>query len=172
MSENTNPVSTEETENTESTENTVNTENTESTETTTPVAASVLNLAVEDVMDIIDGLNPFSTITRGALGTGNSLCCEISPSTPESVFMDKNSYIPLTLTINGKHDDLMVLSDTLNTIMDTLTRQTSYPYGNGYEIVDITAGITPRIIGREQNNAWLMACELVIKIYRKDEETA
>ena len=130
---------------------------------------SKLNLAVESVMDLIDGLKPFANITRGALGIGNGLSCEIAPSMVDSVYMDKNVYIPLTLAINGKHDDLNVLSDTLNNIMDSLSRLTQYPSGNGWEIVDITNGNVPRVIAREDNNQWLMSCDLVIKIYRKDD---
>lgn len=132
-------------------------------------STSILNLAVESVMDEIDKLDNFATITRGALGTGNSLCCEIAPSNYAEVYLDKNAFISLTLAINGKHSDLQTLSDTLNNIMDALTRRTSYPDGNGWEIVDITNGIMPRVIGREENNFFLMACDLVIKIYRKDE---
>ena len=140
------------------------------TETTPPVSTSILNLAIEAVMDMIDALTPFATITRGALGIGNSLSCEIAPSMVDSVFMDKNTYIPVTLALNGKHDDLQVLSDTLNNIMDTLTRSKTYTSGNGWEIVDITNGNLPRVIGREDNNSWLMACDIVIKIYRKEDE--
>lgn len=137
---------------------------------TPPTSTSVVNLAVEAVMDMIDAMNPFATITRGALGIGNSLCCEIAPTNTDTVFMDKESYIPLTLALNGKHDDLRVLSDTLNNIMDTLSRKTSYTSGNGWQIVDITCGNHPRVIGREDNNSWLMACDIVIKIYRKEDE--
>jgi hypothetical protein len=138
---------------------------------TAPASTSVLNLAVEAVMSMIDDLNLFAKIERGALGISNSLCCEIAPSMPESVFYDKNQYIPLTLALNGKHYDLQVLSEALNTIVDTLTRKTSYTSGDGWEIVDITSGNLPRVIGREDNNSWLMACDLVVKIYRKDDET-
>lgn len=137
---------------------------------TPPTSTSVVNLAVEAVMDMIDAMNPFASITRGALGTGNGLCCEIAPTNTDTVFMDKESYIPLTLALNGKHDDLRVLSDTLNNIMDTLSRKKSYTEGNGFQIVDITCGNHPRVIGREDNNSWLMACDIVIKIYRKEEE--
>ena len=137
---------------------------------TPPTSTSVVNLAVEAVMDMIDAMNPFATITRGALGIGNSLCCEIAPTNTDTVFMDKESYIPLTLALNGKHDDLRVLSDTLNNIMDTLSRKKSYTEGNGFQIVDITCGNHPRVIGREDNNSWLMACDIVIKIYRKEDE--
>lgn len=143
--------------------------NTAAQENTTPTSTSVLNLAVEAVMDMIDALNPYASITRGALGIGNSLCCEIAPSIPQEVYLDKNSYIPLTLALNGKHDDLQVLSDTLNNILDSLSRMKTYTSGTGWQIVDITSGNLPRVIGREDNNSWLMACDLVVKIYRKDD---
>lgn len=135
------------------------------------MSETVLNSAVGAVMDIIDALDNFALITRGALGTGNGLTCEIAPSIPDEVYMDKNSFIPLTLALNGKHHDLAVLSNTLNRIIDTLTRRTDYPAGDGWEIVDITSGNLPRIIGREENNAWIMAGDLIVKIYRKDNNT-
>lgn len=133
-------------------------------------STSIFNQAVESVMDLIDAMGNFANITRGALGTGNSICCEIAPSTVDAVFMDKNTYVPLTIALNGKHDDLQTLSDTLNNIMDTLTRRTEYPYGDGWEIVDITNGALPQVFGRENDNSFLMTCDIVIKIYRKDDE--
>jgi len=141
----------------------------QATEPTPPVSTSKLNLAVESVINTINAMDNFATMTRGALGTSNGLCCEIAPSMASEVYLDKNSYIALTLAINGKHHDLQVLSDTLNNIMDNLTRAKSYSDGNGWEIVDISGGNLPRIIGREDNNDWLMACDLVVKIYRKDD---
>ena len=134
-------------------------------------STSVINQAVESVMDLIDAMDNFAPITRGAVGAGASLSCEIAPYTPQTVFMDKNTYHALTLAINGKNSGLQTLSDTLNNIMDTLTRRTEYPSGNGWEIVDITNGMMPRVIGREDNSDWLMACDIVIKLYRKDAET-
>lgn len=133
------------------------------------VSSSVLNLAIESVMDEIDKLHAYPPITRGALGTDSGLACEIAPSNTETVFMDKNSYEPITLALNGKDFDLLLLSDTINNILDTLSRMKTYPSGDGWEIVDITKGILPRVIGREDNNAWLMAADLVVKIYRKDD---
>ena len=130
---------------------------------------SIINTAVEAVMDMIDALDPFAPITRGALGIGNGLTCEIAPSIPAEVYLDKGYYIPLTLALNGKHADLQVLADTLNNILDTLARRTTYAEGEGWQIVDITSGNLPRVIGREENNMWLMACDMVVKIYRKDE---
>ena len=134
---------------------------------------SITNLVIESVMDIIDTLDNFALIRRGALGTEPGICCEVSPSTVDSVFLDKNSYVFLDLTLNGKHSDLQILSDTLNNISDYLTRLKSYPSGNGWQIVDITKGSPSEasLIEREQNGYWIMASGLIIKFYRKDETT-
>ena len=136
---------------------------------TVPASTSVLNLAVESVMDLIDAMDLYSPILRGALGIGNSLSCEVAPSATEAVFYDKGTYTPILLALNGKHDNLNVLTDTMNNIMDTLTQMKTYPSGSGWEIVDITNGNFPRVIGREDNNSWVMACDIFIKLYRKDE---
>lgn len=130
----------------------------------TPVSTSILNLAIESVMDLIDALGLFANIHRGALATGNDLSCEIGPTSPEAVFLDKNKYIPVDLTINGKHDNLQTLSDALNGIDYSLTMATSYPYGNGWNIVDIETMTEPQVIGREDNGQWLMASALLVKV--------
>ena len=126
---------------------------------------SIINEAVEAVMDLIDALDLFSTITRGALGTGHGITCEVGPSGPESVYMDKNQYIVLDLTLNAKHDNLQTLSEALNTIHENLTMRRSYPNGEAWKIVDITTMTEPQIVGREESNAWLMASALNVKIY-------
>ena len=133
---------------------------------------SIIDTVIESVMDMIDSLNNFTPIRRGALSTTNSLVCEIAPSVVTSVFMDKNAYISLDLTINAKHSNLQTLSATLNNIVDNLTRRKSYPTGNGWEIVDISAGAppVPTVIDREQNSEWIMAASVIVKVYRKDDE--
>ena len=125
---------------------------------------SIINAAIESVMDLIDGLNLFSTISRGALGTGEELCCEMGPTSPETVFLDKHQYIPVDLTINGKHMNLQTLSDAMNTIHESLTMLREYPYGDGWEIVDITTMTEPQVIYREDSNAWVMASALLVKV--------
>ena len=128
------------------------------------MSESIINLAIESVMDLIDALGLFATISRGALGTGNGLCCEIGPTSPETVFLDKHQYIPVDLTINGKHNDLQTLSDAMNKIHESLTMAFSYPYGDGWEIVDITTMTVPQIIAREDSNQWIMASALLVKV--------
>ena len=121
-------------------------------------------------MDLINVLGLYATITRGALGTGDGLCCEIGPTSVESVFLDKNKYIPVDLTINGRHSNLQTLSDAMNQIHESLTMMVSYPYGNGWEIVDITTLTEPQMIGREDSNEWLMASALLVKVATLDKE--
>ena len=131
---------------------------------------SIINAAVESVMDLIDAMELFATINRGALGTGNGLCCEVGPTSPETVFLDKNQYIPIDLTINGKHNNLQTLSDAMNVIHEGLTMAFSYPSGNGWEIVDITTMTEPQVIAREDSNQWIMASALLVKVATLEPE--
>lgn len=126
---------------------------------------SVINEVVEAVIGLMNATEPFATVTRGALPTGVGLVCEVGPSTPMEVYLDKNSYIPLDVTLNGKHPNLKTLGDAMNTIHSALTRAMSYPEGTGWKIVDITNYTLPQIIGREDNNEWLMASALSVKFY-------
>lgn len=135
---------------------------------------SVINEVLEAVIGLMNATNPFATVTRGALPTGAGLVCEIGPSAPSSMHMDKNTIIPLDVTLNGKHENLKTLSDAMNTIHSALTRATVYPMdtndstNNGrWQIIDITNYTLPDIIGREQNNEWLMASSLTVKFYWK-----
>ncbi len=126
---------------------------------------SVINEVVEAVIGLMNGLHPFAAVTRGALPTGPGLTCEVGPSTPQAVHMDKNSVIPLDVTLNGKHADLKTLSDAMNDIHSALTRARSYPSGDGWQIVDIQNYTLPQLIGREGNNDWLMASSLSVTFY-------
>jgi hypothetical protein len=128
------------------------------------MSESILNQAIEAVMDLIDALSLFAPITRGALGTGDSLSCEIGPTSPETVWLDKNKYIPVDLTINGKHGNLQTLSDSMNLIHENLTMMREYPTGSEWQIVDIATLTEPQVIGREQDNKWMMASALTIKV--------
>ena len=128
---------------------------------------TIINAAVEAVMDLIDGLGLFALITRGALGTGEGLVCEVGPSGPDEVYMDKNQYIILDFTINGKHANLQTLSDDMNRIHQETTMLREYPSGDDWNIVDITTLTEPQIIGREDNNAWVMASALNVKVETK-----
>lgn len=128
---------------------------------------TIINAAMEAVMDLIDGLGLFALITRGALGTGEGLVCEVGQSGPDEVYMDKNQYIILDFTINGKHANLQTLSDDMNRIHQEITMLREYPSGDDWNIVDITTMTEPQIIGREDNNMWLMASALNVKIETK-----
>ena len=131
---------------------------------TEETSTSIINLAVESVMSLIDALEPFASITRGALGTKDGLCCEIAPSSPDEVYMDKNRYIILDLTLNGKNGNLQTLSDTMNMIHEALTMKKEYPSGNDWKIVDIGTITEPQVIGRD-SGMWLMASSLSVKVF-------
>ena len=63
----------------------------ETPEVSTPAATETpaknpIDLAIESVMDLVNALGLFATITRGALGSGVGLVCEVAPSVPQEVF--------------------------------------------------------------------------------------
>ena len=126
---------------------------------------SVINEALGKVMDLIDALGLFASITRGALGTGNGLTCEVAPSSPEATYLDKRQYLPLDVVINGKHSDLDTLSDDMNEIHESLTMLKTYPSGYDWKIVNIETLMLPQIIGREPDNKWIMASNLRVRVY-------
>lgn len=132
-------------------------------------AKSIINQAVEAVMDLIDGLKLYASITRGALGSKAGLCCEIAPSYPQGVFLDKNQYIPIDLTINGKHENLETLSEAMNKIHESLTMLTAYPSGTDWHITDIATITEPQVIGREDNSGWIIASNLSVRIITEKE---
>ena len=130
---------------------------------------SIINEVMEAVIGMMNDLHPFATVTRGALPTGNGITCEIGPTVQTELYFDKNTFVPLDITINGKHKNMKTLSDTLNNIHSSLTRRRVYPSGEGWQIADIKTATLPRIIGREENNEWLMASSLSVKFYQKGD---
>jgi hypothetical protein len=130
---------------------------------------SAINEAIEAVIGLMNDTEPFAPVTRGALPTGIGLVCELGPSTPDEVYLDKNSYIPLDITLNGKHPNLRTLSEAMNAIHSSLTRATEYPEGEGWKIVDISNYTLPQIVDREDNNEWLMASALSVKVYQRGD---
>jgi hypothetical protein len=130
---------------------------------------SAIDEAIEAAIGLMNDTEPFAPVTRGALPTGVGLVCEIGPSTPEEVYLDKNSYIPLDVTLNGKHPNLQTLSETMNVIHSSLTRATEYPEGEDWKIVDISTYTLPQIVDREDNNEWLMASALSVKVYQRGD---
>jgi hypothetical protein len=128
---------------------------------------SVINEVMEAVIGLInaDSIADFPPCTRGALPTGKGLVCEPDPAIVQDLFFDKNTFVPLNVTINGKHPNLKTLSDVMNNIHSRLTRRRVYPSGEGWQISDIKNETLPRIIGREDNNDWIMASGLTVEFY-------
>lgn len=130
---------------------------------------SAINAVLDAVADLMGAAAPGWTISRGALGTDAMITCEIGPSTPDAIYMDKNTHVPLDVAINGKSADLYALSEAMNNIHSALTRMTVYPSGRSWQITDITNYTLPQVIGREDNNMWLMASALSVRFFWRGE---
>lgn len=130
---------------------------------------SVINEVLEAVIGMMNDTQPFATVTRGALPTGQGLVCEIGPSIPDELYFDKNTVIPLDVTLNGKHKNLKTLTDAMNGIHSALTRTRVYPSTERWQIIDIENQNLPQKIDREQNNEWLSASALTVRFYWKGD---
>ena len=126
---------------------------------------SAINAAILAVIEMMDATDPFADVTRGALPVGAGLVCEIGSSMPSNDFLDRSNVTQIDLTLNGKHPNLETLSDAMNAIHGALTRATDYPSGDGWQIVEITNQMLPSVIGREDNNMWLMASGLYVTVH-------
>lgn len=130
---------------------------------------SVINEVLEAVIGMMNDTHPFATVTRGALPTGQGLVCEIGPSIPDELYFDKNTVIPLDVTLNGKHKNLKTLTDAMNNIHSALTRTRVYPSSERWQIIDILNQNLPEKIDREQNNEWLSASALTVRFFWKGD---
>lgn len=133
---------------------------------------SIVNEVLAAVIGLMNDTHPFATVTRGALPTGVGIVCEVGPSGPGTVFLAKDSYVDLDVTLNGKHHNLQTLSDAMNGIHEALTQARVYPTDTAafrWQIVDIVTNTLPQIIGREDNNEWLMASSLSVRFYTEGE---
>lgn len=130
---------------------------------------SVINEVLEAVIGMMNATNPFATVTRGALPTNQGLVCEIGPSIPDELYFDKNTVIPLDVTLNGKHKNLKILTDAMNGIHSALTRTRVYPSTERWQIIDIENQNLPEKIDREQNNDWLSASALTVRFFWKGD---
>ena len=130
---------------------------------------SVINEVLEAVIGMMNDTNPFATVTRGALPTNQGLVCEIGPSIPDELYFDKNTVIPLDVTLNGKHKNLKTLTDAMNGIHSALTRTRVYPSTERWQIIDIQNQNLPEKIDREQNNDWLSASALTVRFFWKGD---
>lgn len=131
---------------------------------------NVIDAAIDATIAMMNALNPFASVTRGALPTGSGIVCEIAPSNNAEIYLDKGAIIRLDLTLNGKHHNLQTLSDTLNNIHDALTKihdHSAYPSDTGWQVIDIWTSVFPRVIGRESDNAWVMASSLIVNLQKK-----
>ena len=129
---------------------------------------SAINEVVLAVIGMMNATRPFAQVTRGALPVGPGLVCEVGPSMPAETYLDRSTLVPIDITLNGKHENLRTLSDTMHKIHDALTRAAAYPSGDGWQIVEIYNQMLPSIIGREENNTWLMASGLYVAVHWYD----
>lgn len=130
---------------------------------------NIVNEVMEAIIAIAQETGPFAAIRRGPLAAGRALSMELGPSGPETAFLTKNTVTALDVVLNGKHEDLSALSEALERIHHSLSRAKVYPRAKGWQITDIRTTSLPRLIGRDEDNSWLMGSALTARFFYKGE---
>lgn len=130
----------------------------------------------EVLMAVIDAAIPFATpytqILHGSMPESNGLAAYISSGAPYQRHMDKGGIYDLSITLNGKHEQVKVLVSALSKIHTELVRMEEYPHGEGWQILDIESATPPTYTTRETSDKkqWLYASVLRVRFYMKGEE--
>lgn len=121
-----------------------------------------------DIFEAVIGLAESASgkaIIVGALPAKNGLAMQVSTGAPAETYMDKGMAYQFTLVLNGKNASQKAVSDTLNNIHLALTKATSYPTTDTYQITDIETVATPSYIGREDDKQYLYGSSLRVKAF-------
>lgn len=112
--------------------------------------------------------NPFTRIENGLVPLKNGVAIAIGPSSPDEKHLDRGGLHSLSLVLNGKHQDLSVISGALSNIHLSLTRLSSYPESAEWQIIDIESNPGPNFIEQEESTKqWLFGSVLTVKFYLK-----
>lgn len=116
------------------------------------------------VVDLINGLNPYSTVTVGPLPPNNGISIAWTTSA-NNIFFDKFSSVEMTAMLNGKNTDQQTVLNGLSQIHTGITLQKTFPSAENFQITDISTSTAPTYMGREENKQWLYGSSLRVKFY-------
>ena len=126
---------------------------------------AIINQAVSAVVGMAEELPLFAPIRRGPLGAEAGISIALSPGSPPVYHLDRRCEVRLSLVLNAKHRDMQLVSNTLHSIHDILSRAEVYPRADGWQITHIVTESMPELIDREPGDMWLFASSLTVTLY-------
>ena len=126
---------------------------------------SIFDSVLNAIIDLAEhAVQPYANILIGSLPADNGISICIA-SGSVGYFMDKCGRYNLTLTLNGKHTDQHLVSDTLGRIHMALSRMTVYPSVASCQITSVETQSPPSYLDREDGGQWLYGSSLRVKFY-------
>lgn len=127
---------------------------------------SVYDDVLQAVVGLANAVQPYATVTVGALPADNGICMAWA-SGSLATFMDKRAAVTMTAVLNAKNTSQQAALDALSDIHTALNMATSYPTADNYQITNIETVGPPTYLRPEQNSQWLYGSSLTVKFYLK-----
>lgn len=111
--------------------------------------------------------SPFKTIEHGSLPTDAGLAIYPGPGYSPATYFDRGGTYRLIYALNGKHENLGVLLPAMSNIHKGLATATTYPSGEGWQVLLIETATPPNYLDREESEPryWLYGSLLRVTVY-------
>lgn len=131
---------------------------------------SIFDSVLNAVIDLAEQtVQTYADILVGSLPVDDGISMCIA-SGSAGYFMDKCGRYSILLTLNGKHSDQQLVSDTIGQIHTALSCMTAYPAVNSCQITSIETQSPPSYLDREEGGQWLYGSSLRVKFYHGKDE--
>lgn len=119
------------------------------------------------VADLAETTEPYAPIVFGSDPPLNGICMIRNGGYAQETHLDKGMLYSVPVLINGKHTNQQTVLDALTAIHEALTKKTNYNdvSTDAVQVVDITTTAAPSVIGREQNNQWIVGSSIGVYFY-------
>lgn len=125
----------------------------------------------DEIIDtIIEMMQALTTmpVRRAVNPAAESICVEKGTSDVIRTALNRSTIEEMTCVVNGKGTNLVGVRAALGTIHQRLSRCSSYPKNNDWQITAIETVSGPTTIGREAGGLWLLGSMIRIKFYNKE----
>lgn len=129
---------------------------------------SVYSDVLQAVVQLANTLSLYAPVTIGALPPDDGISMAWGSGSINS-FLDKNAAVVMSAVLNAKSADQQTALDALGQIHTFLSRTTSYPQAEDYQITNVETLSAPSYLGREENSQWLYGSSLQVKFFSKGD---
>lgn len=122
---------------------------------------------IDLIADLAETTEPYADIVYGSDPPLNGICMIQNGGYAQETYLDKGMLYSVPVLINGKHANQQTVLDALTAIHEALTKKTNYNdvSTDAVQVVDIATTAAPSVIGREQNNQWIVGSSIGVYFY-------